>query len=92
MSSKGETTASAPRAGDGGALRGRRPSSGRCRCGTLPISIRARSPRAVQADLETAADAAPAHRGRYKGKLVGLAADGAALAEAIAAYETPERH
>ena len=43
---------------------------------------------AVEADLKKAADAAHAIKQRYQGKLAGLAADGAQLAEAITAYES----
>src|SRR5215204_1617435 len=42
----------------------------------------------VRGDLEKAAADAQRFEGSYKGKLVALAADGAALARAIAAYET----
>jgi oligoendopeptidase F len=42
---------------------------------------------AVEADLGKAADEARRMKERYQGKLVGLASDGAALAEAIVAYE-----
>jgi oligoendopeptidase F len=42
---------------------------------------------AVQADLKKAAAEATGIQERYRGKLVGLAGDGAGLAEAIAAYE-----
>jgi oligoendopeptidase F len=42
----------------------------------------------MRGDLEKAAADAQRFEGSYKGKLVALAADGAALARAIAAYET----
>ena len=44
--------------------------------------------KAVQADLEKAAAEAQRIKQRYQGKLAALAGDGAALAEAIAAYES----
>src|SRR5436189_6269097 len=43
--------------------------------------------KAVQADLKKAAAEAQRIKQRYQGKLSGLAGDGAALAEAIVAYE-----
>jgi oligoendopeptidase F len=43
--------------------------------------------KAVQADLKTAAGKAADLKQRYQGKLAGLGGDGAALAQAIAAYE-----
>ena len=44
--------------------------------------------KAVQVDLEKAAAEAQRIKGTYQGKLAALAGDGAALAEAIAAYES----
>ncbi len=44
--------------------------------------------KAVQADLKKAAAKAAELKQRYQGKLAGLGGDGAALAEAIAAYES----
>ena len=61
---------------------------GRCRLGTSPISIPAPESQAVQDDLEKAAAEAQRIKQSYQGKLAALAADGAALAEAIAAYES----
>ena len=69
----------------------RRPSratSGPCRSGTSPISIPAPTPRPCKRDLEKAAEEAQRIKQRYQGKLAALAGDGAALAEAIAAYES----
>ena len=59
----------------------------RCRCGTSPISIPSRLRRRSPRDLEGRRRRGRRIKETYQGKLVALAADGAALAEAIEAYE-----
>ena len=90
MSSKGET----PRASSEPAMAAR--STATAELGPMPtwnLGDLYPGPKApdVQADLEAAADAARRMKERYQGKLVELAADGAALAEAIIGLRAPER-